>query len=361
MTPTKGSKAGSAPSRTTPAAPAFVPPYPPSFVDRLTDWVDRLPIPWWLFYVMLAAAWSGIVAVVLWQTGVYAAVGFHPMQIWLPTLAAYLLGLIHGLDRVAASAMQRFRPAFRGDGSQFAAAVYRITTLPARPTLIFTIVVTVITIPLGQYEMSMVQTGGLERVPAVFLAVLAVLYVASYPFFYHVWHQLREIHRLHRDWSIVRVTGLRPLYALSRISALTALGIILNNYGWYLAQPGADPNNPVFLGETLFAFVIVLVAFVWPLWTAHRRIAEAKEQAQGDLAARKQSTREQLHQAGGAGRLERVDPLHKTLAALQAESDELAKVPTWPWAPGTLRNLVGAVLVPMALWLLQFGLQKLLG
>jgi hypothetical protein len=46
--------------------------------------------------------------------------------------------------------------------------------------------------------------------------------------------------------------------------------------------------------------------------------------------------------------------------ALQAESAELAKVATWPWAPGTLRNLMGAVLLPMALWMIQYGLQKVL-
>jgi len=53
--------------------------------------------------------------------------------------------------------------------------------------------------------------------------------------------------------------------------------------------------------------------------------------------------------------------LHKVLGALQAETSDLTKVPTWPWAPGTLRNLIGAVLLPMVLWLTQYGLQRLLG
>jgi len=247
----------------TPALGSFVPPYPPSFVDRFTDWVDRLPILWWLFYVLLAVVLSGAVALALWQTGVYAAVGFHPMQVWLPSLGAYLLGLTHGLDRVAASAMRRFRPAFRGDEAAFATAVYRITTLPARPTLIFTIVSTALTIPLGRYEMSQIQTGGLELAPAVFLAVLAVLYVVSYPFFFHIWHQLREIHRLHRDWAEVHLSSIRPMYALSRVTSLTALGLVINNYGWFMAQPGADLSNAVFIGEGIFSLAIVLVVFAW--------------------------------------------------------------------------------------------------
>jgi len=64
--------------------PVFVAPYPPSWIDRLTDWVERLPIPWWSFYVVLAAAMIGAVALVLWRAGVYASFGFHPMQVFLP-------------------------------------------------------------------------------------------------------------------------------------------------------------------------------------------------------------------------------------------------------------------------------------
>jgi hypothetical protein len=97
------------------------------------------------------------------------------------------------------------------------------------------------------------------------------------------------------------------------------------------------------------------------LWSAHRRLAEAKELALAGLAAEKERTRSRLHQAVDAGKLERVDPLHKVLGALQSEAAEVAKVATWPWSPGTLRNLAGAVLLPVVLWLIQFGLGRLLG
>jgi hypothetical protein len=116
----------------------------------------------------------------------------------------------------------------------------------------------------------------------------------------------------------------------------------------------------VTIGESIFTLVIALVVFVWPLWGAHRLLSEAKEAAQADLSTRKKAARAQLHQAVDKGHLERVDPLHKAVDALQAESAELAKVATWPWAPGTLRNLMGAVLLPMALWMIQYGLQKVL-
>jgi hypothetical protein len=336
-------------------------PYPPSWVDRLTAWVERLPLPWWLFYVLLAGVLSGLVALGLWRAGVDTTVGFHPMQVWLPSLAAYLLGLTHALDRAAASAMRRFRPAFRGGDEEFAAAVYRLTTLPARPTLIITAVCTLITIPVGRYEMSMIQTGGLELAPTVFLGVLALLYLLSYPFFYHIIRQLREIHRLHRDWAAVRLSNVRPMYALSRVTSLAAIGVVLNNYGWFLAQPGPDVRNPVMIYEGLFSLSVVLPVFIWPLWSAHRLLAEAKERGLARVAGRKEAARRQLHEAVDAGRLDQVDPLNKVLGALETENAELHKVPTWPWAPGTLRGLLGTVLLPIVLWLIQRLLGSLLG
>jgi hypothetical protein len=343
-----------------PSSDVFIPPYAPSLVDRMSDWIEHLPIAWWLFYVLLALAYCGSVALVLWRTGVYAAVGFHPMQVWLPTLSVYLLALTHALDRAAASAMQRFRPAFRGDDREFAIASYRITTLPARPLFIFTAIATIVSLPLGQWEMSQIQTGGLERIPILFLVVLACLYLSSYPFFFHVWYQLREIHRLHRDHAQVRLSAIRPMYALSRVTGLTAIGIVIFNYGWFLAQPGADPLNPVTVGETLFNLAVILVIFAWPLWGAHRLLTEAKDTVLAELSSRKAAARAQLRQALDSGTFEKVDPLHKALDAFQAELAELNKVPTWPWAAGTLRNLVGAVILPILLWLVQFGLGRLL-
>lgn len=344
-----------------PATASWSPPYPPSWVDRLTDWVERLPIPWWLFYLLLAALLIGLVALGLWRTGVYAAVGFHPMQVWLPTLTVYLLALTHALDRTAAGALQRFRPAFRGDEDEFRTAAYKMTTLPARTTLLLTVIASVVTLPFGRYEMALMQTGGLERVPLLFDGVLLLLYLTSYPFFYHVWHQLRETHRLLRDRTAVRLDDIRPIYALSRVTAATALGIALFNYGWFAVQPGLEPDNPVAAFEGIFSMGVALIVFIWPLWGAHRLLAEAKEQALAALTSRKQAARAQLHDAVDRGRLDRIDPLHKALGVLQAEFNEISAVATWPWAPGTLRNLMGAVLLPVALWLIQFGLGRMLG
>ncbi|MGH2620287.1 MAG: hypothetical protein ACRDHG_06910 [Anaerolineales bacterium] len=43
-----------------------------------------------------------------------------------------------------------------------------------------------------------------------------------------------------------------------------------------------------------------------------------------------------------------------------AEITRLARIPTWPWNPGTLRGVVATVSLPVAIWLIQFVLQRTL-
>ena len=54
-----------------------------------------------------------------------------------------------------------------------------------------------------------------------------------------------------------------------------------------------------------------------------------------------------------AGDLSKADAWNKTLLNLQMERTIMARLPTWPWSMGTLRGFVSAILVPLALLLLQ--------
>ena len=237
-----------------------------------------------------------------------------------------------------------------------------MTTLPARTTLVFTGRRDAVSLPFGRIEMSLIQTGGLDMVPVLFFVVLGS----------SIWCPIRSsITSGTSSGRFIASTGIGPrsgwadcgpMHALSRVTSLTALGHRRSTTtagSW--PSPGEIRTITVTLSEAASSLVIALIVFVWPLWSAHRLLTEAKEKGLSDVALRKEATRTQLHQAVDDGKLERVDPLHKALEALNAESAELAKVATWPWAPGTLRNLVGAVLLPMVLWLIQFGLQRLLG
>src|SRR4030067_1077575 len=90
--------------------PAFVPPYPPSWIDRLTGWVDRLPGPAWAFYIVVGVGVGFAGSAIEWMEGAYPAGTFNPMHVWALGNSAYLLALIHYLDRSAAAPLEAFRP-----------------------------------------------------------------------------------------------------------------------------------------------------------------------------------------------------------------------------------------------------------
>ena len=46
------------------------------------------------------------------------------------------------------------------------------------------------------------------------------------------------------------------------------------------------------------------------------------------------------------------------MTSLMGERDVVAKLPTWPWQAGTLGGVVGAILLPIGLWLVTRLLEK---
>ena len=51
--------------------------------------------------------------------------------------------------------------------------------------------------------------------------------------------------------------------------------------------------------------------------------------------------------------LGRADALNKTLSSVLQQRDVLARLPTWPWSTTTLRAFVSAILLPLALFVVQ--------
>src|SRR3989304_5946672 len=101
-------------TRSTAATRPFVPPYPPSWFDRMSAVIERLPGPYWVPYAVAFLAHIGLAALLAWQDGrlLTRAAAFTDI------LPYYGFWLIHYLNQRAASALQRFRPAFTGTESE---------------------------------------------------------------------------------------------------------------------------------------------------------------------------------------------------------------------------------------------------
>ncbi len=80
-----------------------------------------------------------------------------------------------------------------------------------------------------------------------------------------------------------------------------------------------------------------------------------------EVAVRFEASTVQLHHQIDKGELDAMDQLNKALSSLEIEKTALARTPTWPWEPGTFRGLLAAILLPVAVWLVQILLGRLIG
>jgi len=379
---TKAAEGGFAPASGAPPV-AFLPPYSPSWYDRLARRIDRLPGPSWLAYVLLAGAGMLVLVGVQMLAGAYQPGRYFLLHLFLGSQFAYLLGLMRLLDRSAAAALETFRPVLhlprrsRGGPADEAATLdelrYRLTTLPPRPTLWASLVGVLlgVVIPLlvfripGTTAYSLTNTfvwvhmSNSPSAIGVFLIQMGFSEAVAGVFIYHSIHQLREISRIYLTFTRLNLYRLQPLYAFSVPAALTAGGLILYNYAWFAVGP-EFLDQPISIALGIFFATAAAVIFAWPLLGIHRRLAGEKKKALAESARRFEAAVAELHQRVDKKALAKMDDLNKTLASLELERAALHRIPTWPWDPGTPRSLAATLVLPLVIWLAQYILQRLL-
>jgi hypothetical protein len=342
------------------AAPG-APPYPPSWVDRLTDWIERRPGPSWLVYV---AAWLALFAletVVKWSDGTYPVGTFFPFHAVWTGSGIYALALMNRLDHAAAAALDTFRPVLVNDNA-YSRLHYQLTTLPARPTLLMSLgglsVGVAITV-LTSFNWGLLKVG--TSLPSVLLDGLLMLglWWVFGALFYHIVHQLQLFIHIYAKETRINLFELGPLYAFSGVTARTAIGIILLDYAWYATGTQAM-NNLVTIGVTLLFVLLGVITFAWPLWGVHQVLVKEKTRVQGEMSRRMETACADLHRRIDSGNLGEMDALNKAMASLVIEQNILNGISTWPWQSETVRALATAVVLPVILWFILRLLEQAL-
>lgn len=330
-------------------------PYARSWVNVLTSWLERLPGPTWLAYV--GAVVIGILLSVVCQ----CAVGIVGIA-YYGALPFAILGLIHRLDRAAGQALRSVRPLLQMDETGVAGMHYQLTVVPARPAALLALAAIVVT-QLG-YVMDPVGSGivGLSTEQLLlrdawesFVTALFLVLV------YHTIRQLRLIGRVHEGIKRIDVFAQGPLYTLSRVTSMTALGFVLLLVpSVFLIPPNADVPYIVITAAWYGAAVLVsTAAFVLPLWGIHDRLVDEKRRLQGEIGRRLTTTVEAIHAAVDAQDGEAIEARNRALSTLIAERDLVNRIPTWPWSTGALTGFVSAVFLPIGLWIVTRALERL--
>lgn len=338
-----------------------MPPYSPSWLNRLIAWIERQPGPAWIYYAAGVLVMAFVLALGELITGETPRTTSGTGALVYALYPVYFVALVHYLDGQASLALQRFRPALSVSDGEYAALKYRMTTVPAPGAWLATI----LAIPLGLVFALGTETEPFSpaRLPLLALAVAFTIFtVACFLILgFHTVRQLRQVSELHRAATMINMLQPRPTYAFSRLTSRTAIGVLAFLYLDFLVNrpsPGIALPYFTFTGAAL---VLMAVAFVLPLLGMHQRLAAEKARLAEAVNQEMEIVYRQLQEQVRSNAYGRADQLEKALSGVLRMRDVIARLSTWPWQPETLRGLLAAVGLPIVIWLIQFVLQRMLG
>lgn len=341
-------------------APSPPLPYHPGWINRLMVWVDRLPFPYWLFYAGLAGAIVLAQHTIKWNDGTLPKGNIDLPLVLFASVGVYALGLMHHLNRRIPSAMQTLRPIYTGDEATFQRLVYQLSTAAALPVFVATLA--------GMASGYALQTWLMHPVLPLFkLSTTPISTVFDGTLLVLTWGVLGAgVYGLidflqtiayaykHTDVNLFQP---QPLYSLSGLASRAAIGIAFYNLPWITLTPGAS-QVPAIVALTFGFQLLALATFVWPLLGVHTQLLEDKHRRQQQSGKKLQFVLQQIHHKIETGDGSGLDTLQKQLGLLQIEQTTLDKAPTWPWHPETIRVVITAIAIPMAVWLAQRGLER---
>jgi len=338
-------------------------PYRPDWMNRTLDAFARPPGSLATKLILLAVLLLAGQNASLWLEGVITPWGLHPGHTYIALLFAALPALVAILNRQAHAALAALRPALAEDAEPDAILLYRLTTAPARPAAIAAVggatFVLLINAALGKPEGLL----SLQGYP-VSSILLNMMYVFAWSLFgtflYHIYHQLRTIEEILDRQVKLDLFQVRPLFAFSRLTGLTAASLVLLLYGWVVLTPEIL-SDPFSIAIVLAITACGVAVFLLPLAGVHARLTRERDTRLDHANHLIETASAELHRRVEGGELDDMDEMYKALAGLDLERSLLRTLPTWPWQGDTLRLLVSALGLPLGLWLIQFFIGRLLG
>lgn len=340
-------------------------PFRSSVIDRFNRWVVTLPIRALPFFAVFAFVLIAIQMLFLWLDGGLQKVELLPVIIFNGFITPFVLALIPFLDRQAVVALDALRPVLDTTETEFEQYRYRLSNMPARAPLIAGLtflVVVILTERLG-YMYVPIRYAALEQLP-VFAIVFHVVDKSTAFLFgviiYHSIRQLRLVNTITLHHTRISLFHLGPLQAFSKLTALTAVALVVGIYGWMLINPELL-TDPISLGFVVAITTMAAAVFVWPLFGVHRLIAVEKERTLHALDLRFETAFTRFNEELGNGDTPTLERLNGTIASLELQRTRIKAIPTWPWKTETAQFAVTAITLPLVMAILRFLIERAFG
>jgi hypothetical protein len=335
-------------------------PYQPSWINRSIHFVAGLKAPSALVYLVAWFFFCSVLTLLRWNEGVYPRGSLHVPDLVMSATGIFFLALVQYLDQWAGKKLRVFRNALVATDQEFDELVYQLSTLPAGPTLVMSLITLsfgTLTLLLSPNSYAFLNlnfsslSGGLQSIN--FLFSWFVFGALSY----HAYRQLNLGSQAILKYIRINLFNLDPIYAFAGLTLRTALGWLIMAYAWALTTPDLF-GNIIIIATILFMQVVAILTFILPLLNAHGRIANKKDELLREIGGRLELVIDAMSKNIDTLDKDELSRLRESLATLTMAEDRLRKLPTWPWRPGTVNSLVSAILIPNAIWIFQIVLER---
>ena len=337
-------------------------PYPPSFIDRLTDFIQRLPIPYGLTYSLLFILESAMVLGFSWFDGWLPAFQFDPIVFLFPLWLWGPLAFVTYLDSLSLRALSEFRPLLDVSPETKRRLGYEFTTMPATSVIVSAVAWSIVYLLFWfvAFAPSVAVFGSGVLATRVLFLVGFVSFAVGGVIYYHTIRQLRLVSRTVRMVNQFDLFALDPVYAFSVLTSRTGMSWVALITLTLLISPLAV-GGIAELSTLILQIALAMAAFLLPLRIVNRRLMSEKRLQMAELNQRVKATLARVHKNVDENSLQEVSKLHDVLNALTTEREILARIPTWPWRPGLFAGFVSIIVLPIVLVLVQFALGRWLG
>ncbi|MHA2315453.1 MAG: hypothetical protein ACXACF_09280, partial [Candidatus Hermodarchaeia archaeon] len=273
------------------------------------------------------------------------------------------LGLIHVLDNRAETALTSMRPMLDVTDSEFERYKFELSNMRSLPMLVAGLAIVLLLIVTDLLGFVPIRYAAMEQMP-VFAAVYHIFdKVTAFVmgvFFYHTVVQLRQVKSINSNCIHVNLFNQRPLQSFSRLTGLTALGLVFGAYGWSLINPDLL-TNPI----SIFSFVIMTMlafsVFVFPIYSVHRLLKNAKERELQDIDLRFEAVFSKFNKCLTDDDDSAVEKLSGRIASLEIQRRRVEEIRTWPWRAESGRIALTMIALPLIMTILRFLIDLAIG
>lgn len=332
--------------------------YPPSYVDRLMRFGQRLPAPYWLVYLLLFILQSTLNHVIGWWEGWLPLFTFTGILVLYPAWQWIPLIIMTFLNNTSRTALHSFRPLLQMDDEAFARLKAEFTTMPPRWVFFTSLFWAMFSIGIAYLYRDAYRLSGFGRITEWVTIIEGVLcFGVGGVMYFHSLRQLALIHRTVKRVKRFNLFALDPVYAFSRLTSRTGLSWVLMLGINFIFFPFALAPGLMLVYAVLMLF-FALAAFILPLRVVNLHLVQEKRAFLADHQRRVEATLARLHVKLDQGDLADMEYFEKAIASLTAERKILEDIPTLPWRTSTLTGFLSAAVLPIVLLLIQIMIQR---